>query len=49
MGSINAIPDAPAVMGFAVFCVLCVTAIMLIMDLLQAVFDPRFRDGVLGK
>jgi len=49
MGSINAIPDAPAVMGFAVFCVLCVTAIMLIMDVLQAVFDPRYRDGALEK
>jgi peptide/nickel transport system permease protein len=49
MRSINAIPDAPAVMGFAVFCVLCVTTIMLLMDILQAVFDPRFRDGVLEK
>ncbi len=47
--SITAIPDAPAVMGFAVFCVLCVLGIMFILDLVQAILDPRYRDGVLER
>ncbi len=45
--SINAIPDSSAVMGFAVFCVLCVMLIMFILDLIQAIFDPRYREGII--
>jgi peptide/nickel transport system permease protein len=48
LDSINAIPDAPAVMGFAVFCVLCVTLIMVVLDFIQALFDPRYREGIIN-
>lgn len=37
-------PDAPLVMGFAVFSVLLVLPIILVFDLLRAAFDPRLRD-----
>lgn len=49
MESINAIPDVTSVMGFAVFCILCVLGIMFILDVVQAIVDPRYRDGVLEK
>lgn len=37
-------PDAPLVMGFAIFSVLLVLPIMLVFDLLRTVIDPRLRD-----
>lgn len=37
-------PDAPLVMGFAIFSVLLVLPIMLVFDILRAVIDPRLRD-----
>jgi peptide/nickel transport system permease protein len=37
-------PDAPLVMGFAIFSVLLVLPIMLVFDLLHTVLDPRLRD-----
>lgn len=37
-------PDAPLVMGFAVFSVLLVLPIMLIFDLLRTFIDPRLRE-----
>lgn len=37
-------PDAPLIMGFAVFSVLLVLPIMLVFDLLRALIDPRLRD-----
>jgi len=37
-------PDIVAAMGFAVYSVLLVLPVMLILDVLQAVFDPRLRD-----
>ena len=37
-------PDTAAAMGFAVYSVLLVLPVMLILDILQAVFDPRLRD-----
>jgi peptide/nickel transport system permease protein len=37
-------PDAPLVMGFAVFSVLLVLPIMLVFDLLRTWIDPRLRD-----
>ena len=39
-------PDAPAAMGFAVYSVLLVLPIMLALDVLQAVVDPRIREGI---
>lgn len=37
-------PDAPLIMGFAVFSVLLVLPIMLFFDLLRTLMDPRLRD-----
>lgn len=37
-------PDAPLIMGFAVFSVLLVLPIMLVFDLMRAIIDPRLRD-----
>ncbi len=38
--------DAPAALGFAVYSVLLVLVIMLILDILQAVLDPRLRERI---
>lgn len=43
MGSIT--PDTPLALGFAVYSVLLVMPIMLILDLLKAIVDPRLREG----
>ncbi|MBN1177843.1 MAG: ABC transporter permease [Anaerolineae bacterium] len=40
------LPDPPVMMGFAIYSVLLVLPVMLILDLLQAAFDPRVREGV---
>lgn len=42
------IPDAPAILGFAVYSVLIVLFIMLALDLIQAFLDPRVREGIIG-
>jgi peptide/nickel transport system permease protein len=39
-------PDAPVALGFAIYSVLMVLSVMLIMDLLQAMIDPRIREGI---
>jgi ABC-type dipeptide/oligopeptide/nickel transport system permease component len=36
--------DVPVVMGFTIYAVLMVLAIMLVLDLLQALADPRYRE-----
>ncbi len=38
-------PDAPLVLGFAVYSVLLVLPIMMVLDLLKAFIDPRVREG----
>lgn len=43
--SIQNVPDAPAVMGFAVYSVSVVLLLMLVLDFIQAVADPRYRMG----
>lgn len=45
VNSINQTPDAPAVLGFAIYSVLVVLAITLLLDIAQAVVDPRLREG----
>lgn len=45
--SLRGDPDAPTILGFAVYSVLMVLAIMFVLDLLQALLDPRVRSGVL--
>ena len=40
-------PDAPAALGFAIYSVLIVLLLMFVLDVFQALFDPRVREGVL--
>lgn len=42
--SIRETPDAPLAMGFAVFSVLLVMPLMIALDVLKAVVDPRLRE-----
>jgi ABC-type dipeptide/oligopeptide/nickel transport system permease component len=42
-------PDVSITMGFAVYGVLMVLPLMFALDLIQAIFDPRIREGVLAQ
>lgn len=44
----SGIPDAPAALGFAVYSVIMVLILMFILDVVQAILDPRTRAEVLG-
>ncbi|MFQ6102065.1 MAG: ABC transporter permease [Anaerolineae bacterium] len=46
IGSMQYTPDAPVAMGFAVYSVLLVLPIMLVLDIIQGIVDPRIREGV---
>lgn len=41
--SMNFIPDAPAALGFAVYSVSMVLLLMIVLDVVQALVDPRIR------
>jgi ABC-type dipeptide/oligopeptide/nickel transport system permease component len=43
----SGIPDAPAILGFAVFSVLVVLILMFLLDVIQAVVDPRIRGDMI--
>jgi len=45
--AMNGTPDAAAALGFSVYSVVMVLLLMFILDVLQAFFDPRVREGVL--
>jgi len=45
--AMRGVPDAPAALGFAVYSVIIILLLMFVLDVLQAVFDPRVREGVL--
>jgi len=47
ISAMSGIPDAPAALGFAVYSVIVILLLMFLLDVLQAVFDPRVREGVL--
>jgi peptide/nickel transport system permease protein len=47
LAAMGGVPDAPAALGFAIYSVILVLLLMFILDVLQAVFDPRVREGVL--
>jgi ABC-type dipeptide/oligopeptide/nickel transport system permease component len=49
VSSISQTPDAPAVLGFAIYSVLVVLTIMLVLDITQAIVDPRIREGFAAK
>jgi peptide/nickel transport system permease protein len=42
------IPDVPLALGIAIYSVFLVLPIMLALDLLQAIVDPRIREGLSG-
>jgi ABC-type dipeptide/oligopeptide/nickel transport system permease component len=41
------IPDAASTLGFAVYSVLLILLLMFILDVVQAVLDPRLREEAL--
>ena len=45
----SGIPDAPAALGFAVYSVIIVRVLMFLLDVVQAILDPRVRAEVLGQ
>lgn len=45
--AMSGIPDAPAALGFAIYSVFMVLFLMFLLDIMQAFFDPRVREGVL--
>jgi peptide/nickel transport system permease protein len=47
VNTIRDIPDAAAILGFAVYSVLIVLLIMLVLDVIQASLDPRVREGII--
>jgi len=46
--AMSGIPDTPAALGFAVYSVILVLVLMFVLDVAQALFDPRVRTEVLG-
>ena len=40
------VPDAPAALGFSLYSTLIVLLLMFILDILQAIFDPRIREDL---
>lgn len=47
--SLLAVADAPATLGYAVYNVIVVLLVMLVLDLLRGMIDPRAREGWLSK
>jgi peptide/nickel transport system permease protein len=47
LSAMEGVADAPAALGFAVYSVLMVLVLMFLLDVLQAILDPRIREGVL--
>ncbi len=46
VGSVNVAPDLPMAMGAAVYSVLMILPLMLLLDVFQAIVDPRLREGL---
>ncbi|MEW5938533.1 MAG: ABC transporter permease [Chloroflexota bacterium] len=47
VNAMSGVPDAPAALGFSIYSVVMVLLLMFLLDVLQAFFDPRVREGVL--
>jgi ABC-type dipeptide/oligopeptide/nickel transport system permease component len=45
--AMSGIPDAAAALGFAMYSVIMILLLMFLLDVLQAIFDPRVREGIL--
>ncbi len=44
--SMQMVPDAAAALGFSIYCILIVMLLMFVLDILQAIFDPRIREDI---
>ena len=44
-GAMRNVPDTPTAMGFAIYSVLLVLPVMLILDIVQGIVDPRIQEG----
>jgi ABC-type dipeptide/oligopeptide/nickel transport system permease component len=47
LNAMEGVPDAPAALGFAVYSVVMVLLLMFVLDVAQAILDPRVRERVL--
>lgn len=47
LSAMSGVPDAPAALGFAIYSALLVLILMFFLDVLQALLDPRIREGIL--
>jgi len=47
VSSISGAADAPSALGYAIYSVLVVLMVMLILDIVQAIVDPRIRQGII--
>ena len=45
VGGLSGVPDAPAALGFCLYSVLIVMAVMILLDIIQVLSDPRLRKG----
>jgi ABC-type dipeptide/oligopeptide/nickel transport system permease component len=43
----SGVADAAAALGFSIYSVLMILLLMFLLDVMQAVLDPRVREGVL--
>jgi peptide/nickel transport system permease protein len=46
LGAMSGIADASAALGFAMYSVIMILLLMFLLDVLQAAFDPRVREGI---
>lgn len=46
VSSMQFVPDAPAALGFAIYCVMIVLILMSVLDLMLYALDPRIRSGI---
>jgi peptide/nickel transport system permease protein len=47
VSAMSSVPDAPAALGFTIYSVIMVLLLTFLLDVLQAIFDPRVREGIL--
>jgi peptide/nickel transport system permease protein len=45
VGALSTTPDLPAALGYCIYTVILVLLFMMVLDLLQALVDPRYRAG----
>ncbi len=46
VSSLTAAPDAPAALGFSIYSVIMVISLMVLLDIIQAIMDPRVRSEI---